>query len=58
MDVIWPGDIVLRGYNHYLDGKFIPDPLKYSHGAIYVGDNTLIHAVAEGVSTVNIVDFC
>lgn len=58
MDILWPGDIVLRGYNHYLDGKFIPDPLKYSHGAIYVGDNTLIHAVAEGVSKVNVVDFC
>jgi hypothetical protein len=58
MDTLWPGDIVLRGFNHYLDGKFIPDPLKYSHGAIYVGDSKLIHAVAEGVSEINIVDFC
>lgn len=32
--------------------------MKYSHGAIYIGDNTLIHAIAKGVSTVNIVDFC
>lgn len=58
MDTLWPGDIVLRGFNHYLDGKFIPDPLKYSHGAIYIGDNKLIHAVAEGVSEISIVDFC
>jgi uncharacterized protein YycO len=58
MDILWPGDIVLRGFNRYLDGKFIPDPLKYSHGAIYTGDNKLVHAVAEGVSEINIVDFC
>lgn len=58
MDTLENGDIVLRGYNHYLDGKFIPDSLKYSHGAIYIGENTLIHAVAEGVSEINIVEFC
>ena len=58
MDTLENGDIVLRGYNHYLDGKFIPDSLKYSHGAIYIGENTLIHAVAEGVSEINIVAFC
>jgi len=40
----------------YADGKFIPGD--YSHGAIYVGDNTVIHAVAEGVSEINIVSFC
>lgn len=68
MNVIQPGDILLRGYRHYLDGKFIgmfginiKDSIiggDWSHGAIYVGDNTVIHAIAEGVSTVNIVDFC
>lgn len=58
MEIIKPGDIILRGYNHYADGKFIPDKLKFSHGAIYVGDNTIIHAIAEGVSTTNIVEFC
>lgn len=58
MDILWPGDVVLRGFNRYLDGKFIPDPLKYSHGAIYVGNSKLVHAVAQGVSEINIVDFC
>jgi len=57
MDVVRPGDVVLRGYNRYLDGKFIPDPLKFSHGAIYVGDGKIIHAVAEGVSYTDIVEF-
>lgn len=58
MEKIKPGDIILRGYNRYLDGKFIPDKLKFSHGAIYVGNNKIIHAVAEGVSETNIVEFC
>ena len=68
MDVIQPGDILLRGYRHYLDGKFIgifgintdnsPIGGDWSHGAIYIGDNTVIHAVAEGVSKINLIDFC
>lgn len=37
---------------------FIPDELKYSHGAIYVGNRKIVHAVAEGVSEIDVVDFC
>ena len=55
LDILQPGDILLRGYRHYLDGYFIPGD--YSHGAIYIGDNTIIHAVAEGVSEINAIDF-
>lgn len=58
MATIKPGDVILRGYNRYLDGKFVPDKLKFSHGGLYIGNNTIIHAVAKGVSTINIVDFC
>ena len=58
MDILKPGDIILRGYDYYLDGKFIPDKLKFSHGAIYIGDGKIIHAVAEGVSYINAVEFC
>ena len=58
MNVIKPGDIICRGFQYYLDGKFIPDPLKFSHGAIYIGDGKIIHAVAEGVSETNIIEFC
>lgn len=57
LNLLQPGDIVLRGYDNYLDGYFIDDRLSYSHGAIYVGDNTIIHAVAEGVSKINALDF-
>ena len=57
MGVLEPGDVILRGYNRYLDGKFIPDKLKFSHGALYVGNGKIIHAVAEGVSETNVIDF-
>jgi len=63
MSVLEPGDIILRGYRHYLDGKFVPNFRNttigqgFSHGAIYVGGNQVIHAVAEGVSYVNVLDF-
>ncbi len=56
LEILEPGDIILRGYRHYLDGFFIPGD--YSHGAIYVGDNTIVHAVAAGVSEIDVVDFC
>lgn len=55
-DILRPGDVVLRGYSMYLDGMFIPGD--YSHGAVYVGDDTIVHAVAEGVSRINAVEFC
>ena len=68
VDVIQPGDIILRGYDYYLDGKLLnyvtlstantPIGNCWSHGALYAGDNKVIHAVAEGVSEENIVDFC
>jgi len=57
MEVLKPGDIMLRGFRHYLDGKFIPSKSGWSHGAIYIGNNQIIHAVAEGVSKIDVVDF-
>lgn len=55
-NTIQPGDIVCRGYRSYLDGKFIPG--KFSHSGIYVGNHTVIHAVAEGVEKIDILTFC
>ena len=70
LKLIKPGDIILRGYDMYLDGKFIPNKTGYSindstknigknfsHGGIYIGNNTIIHAIAEGVSEINIIDY-
>ena len=64
MSILEPGDIILRGYRHYLDGKFIPNfPNNeigegFSHGAIYIGNMKIIHAVTEGISEINLIDFC
>lgn len=56
LDKLRPGDVILRGYTMYADGKFIPGD--YSHGGLYIGNDTVIHAVAEGVSEINVVSFC
>lgn len=58
LNVVKPGDIILRGYAEYLDSKFIPDKLKYSHCGIYIGKNTVVHAIAESVEYINVLDFC
>ena len=55
--ILQPGDVVLRGYDHYLDGMFIDDPYKYSHGGIYAGNGKIVHAIAKGVSEIDAVDF-
>lgn len=55
VELLVPGDVLLRGYVHYLDGMFIPGD--YSHAGVYVGDGTVVHAVAKGVSRANVLDF-
>lgn len=55
LDALCIGDIVCRGYSCYADSLLIPG--KYSHSGIYVGNNKVIHAVAEGVSECDILDF-
>lgn len=55
LELLKPGDIVLRKYVHYLDGYFIPG--KYSHSSIYVGNGKIIHSVADGVEFIDVIDF-
>lgn len=50
-----PGDIMLRRYNHYLGSVFIPG--YWSHMALYLGDNTVIHMLGEGVTKEDILTF-
>lgn len=68
MTILKPGDIILHGYDNYLDGKFINifgiDTAKtkiggdWSHGAIYIGNGQIIHAIAEGATMQSIIDYC
>lgn len=55
LNIIDLGYVIQRGYTNYLDGMFIPG--KYSHSGIYVGNGKVIHAVAEGVCMIDIIDF-
>ncbi len=38
IDIIQPGDVVLRAYDHYIDGKFIPGT--FSHVGFFYGAST------------------
>lgn len=53
--ILLPGDIIQRKYTCYLDGKFIPG--KYSHTGVYIGNGLVVHAISEGVSTIDVIDF-
>lgn len=55
MSKVRPGDVIMRGWRHYLNGYFIPGD--YSHGGICIGENKVIHAVPQGVVECNIIDF-
>lgn len=50
-----PGDIVLRMYKHKLIQGIIPG--FYSHTGLYIGDNTIIHSVKDGVVKTTVYDF-
>lgn len=59
LDLVQPADVLLRGYDRYLDSFFIPlGESKCSHSGLYVGGGKVIHAVAEGVKQDDILDFC
>ena len=56
LNLIKDGDILVRGYYDYLDGKFIKG--FFSHAGFYYENNIIIHAIAEGVQKDHIIDFC
>lgn len=57
LDLVRPGDVVIRGFKHYADGKFIPSKDGWSHGALYVGGGQLVHAISSGVQYINAIEF-
>ena len=56
--VLQKGDILLRGYDSYLDSLFIRSSRGYSHAGVYVGNDEVIHAVAPAVDKTHVIDFC
>lgn len=54
--LLQPADVILRGHDNYLSKFVIPG--KFSHAAIYIGDERIIHATLEhGVHISTLVDF-
>lgn len=55
LNILKPGDIILRRYDTYLSSLLIPG--YWSHVALYVGNGNIIHAVGEGVVEEDILVF-
>lgn len=55
MDMVQPGDVLVRKYVNYLDGYFIPG--RFSHSAVYIDDGVIVHAMCDGVQKIDIIDF-
>ena len=55
LDTINQGDVLLRRYNNYLSGLMIPG--YFTHAAIYVGDNQVIHLLGNGICKEDILTF-
>jgi len=56
LNTIQPGDILLRRYNNYISGLLIPG--YYTHSAIYIGNNEIIHMLGDGINKQDILTFC
>lgn len=55
LNTLQTGDILVRKYNNYLDGYFIPG--YFSHAGFYAGNDQVIHAMAEGVKKEDVINF-
>jgi len=56
LDMVQPGDILLRRYDGYLNTIFTPG--YWGHGGGYTGDNQMVHAVSQGTISEDILNFC
>jgi hypothetical protein len=55
INTVIPGDIFLRKYDHYLGSVLIKG--FWSHAAIYIGDDTVVHMMAPGIISEDILTF-
>ena len=55
LNTIEPGDVLLRRYSHYLGSVLIKG--YYSHAALYVGDNSIVHMLGHGIEKEDILTF-
>jgi hypothetical protein len=55
LNTLVPGDILLRRYDNYLGSILIKG--YWSHAAIYIGNNNVIHMLGEGITKEDILTF-
>jgi len=55
LNLLQPGDVLLRRYDHYLGSLTIKG--YWSHAALYVGDDHVIHMLGKGVTKEDILTF-
>lgn len=55
LNVLKPGDVLLRRYDNYLGTFFIPG--YFSHAAIYEGQDNIIHMLGDGIDREDILTF-
>jgi hypothetical protein len=55
LDILKPGDVLLRRYDSYISNVVITG--YYKHAAIYVGDDKIIHVIGKGICMEDILTF-
>lgn len=55
LKLIEPGDVICRKYDCYLDSLFIEGD--YTHSGLVTHKDKLVHAIAEGVEKIDVLDF-
>jgi hypothetical protein len=55
LNLLQPGDILLRKYDHYLGSVLIKG--FWSHAAVYTGNNEVVHMLNNGIVTEDILTF-
>lgn len=55
LETLQPGDVLLRVYQHYIGSIFVPG--FWSHAAIYIGNDSVIHMLGHGICKEDILTF-
>ena len=55
LNLLQPGDVLLRSYKNYLGSMVTPG--YWSHAAMYVGNDTVIHMLGDGITEEDILVF-
>ena len=55
LNILKPGDVLLRRYSHYVGSRMVPG--FWSHAAVYVGNNDVIHMLGKGAAKEDILTF-